>query len=418
MVKVCLYFNLDLDLFMSKYRVYDIGQNNVYFDDNRNKEHIVKISKESIMPTNKILSDLIKIYGDKFKVNFSVSGLAFEMFEKYAPEVIESFEKLAKTGCVEFVSQTYYGTLDVSYSLKEFLFQFEKYNDFIKSKFDLDCKVFKNSEFNYTKEVLDFLSENNFEAVLIRSLNSHLKPSHKVELDSGDLGFLEINSGIADEVQRRFSDQTWDKWPYDAKKLANSVSEFKLGEVLNLFFDYEYFGYKNRDSSGIFDFLKYIPNEFFNLDGDFEFSNVAEVISDLEVLEDGGHTQFLSSSIDASEFYETYLGNKLQKHAISEFFDLENHIFKSEDENLIDSWRKLSSCNHFYFMNTRVFSGNNRYENPYRSPYDTYVYFMNILNDMVFKLRELGVLPKPLPVLSSSDSVDSVKDEVDVLGSG
>ncbi|MCA9495608.1 MAG: hypothetical protein KC589_01590 [Nanoarchaeota archaeon] len=404
MVKVCLYFNLDLDLFMNKYRVYDIGHNNVYFDDNRNKEHIMKISKESIMPTNKVLLDLIKIYGEKFKVNFSISGLAFEMFEKYAPEVIESFQKLAKTGCVEFISQTYYGTLDVSYSLKEFLFQFEKYNTFIEEKFGLKCNIFKNSEFNYTKEVLDFLSQHNFDGVLIKSLSSHLKPSYKVKLNLRDFAFMEINSGICDEVQRRFADQTWDRWPYSAEKFAQDVSNFKLGNELNLFFDYEYFGYKNRDSSGIFDFLKYIPNELFKLEN-LDFNKVGEVFSSLEFSDDDGQNQFLSSSIDASEFYENYLGNKLQKHAISEFFDLENHVFKSENDDLINNWRKLSSCNHFYFMNTRIFSSRNRYENPYHSPYDAYVYFMNILNDMIFKLRELGILPKPSLVLSTDDSV-------------
>jgi len=56
---------------------------------------------------NQILLDLIAKYGSDFKVSFSISGTAMDQFEAFHPDVIESFKKLADTGNVEFLSETY-----------------------------------------------------------------------------------------------------------------------------------------------------------------------------------------------------------------------------------------------------------------------------------------------------------------------
>jgi alpha-amylase len=57
---------------------------------------------------NELLLQAIRNSGGKFKVAFSITGSVLEQFERYAPEVIESFKALAATGCVEFLGETYF----------------------------------------------------------------------------------------------------------------------------------------------------------------------------------------------------------------------------------------------------------------------------------------------------------------------
>jgi len=51
--------------------------------------------------------DLIKEYGTRFRICYSISGTALDQFEMYAPEVLESFQRLVSTGCVEILGETY-----------------------------------------------------------------------------------------------------------------------------------------------------------------------------------------------------------------------------------------------------------------------------------------------------------------------
>ena len=47
--------------------------------------------------------DLIKSYKGDFRVAFSITGVLLDQFEKHRVDVLESFKRLADTGCVEFV---------------------------------------------------------------------------------------------------------------------------------------------------------------------------------------------------------------------------------------------------------------------------------------------------------------------------
>jgi alpha-amylase len=107
MKTVCLFFQIHQPFRHRRYRFFDIGNDHYYYDDYTNESIMRKIAQKSYLPTNKLLLKLATRLKDKFKVSFSISGLALEQFELYAPEVIESFQNLAKAGCVEFLSETY-----------------------------------------------------------------------------------------------------------------------------------------------------------------------------------------------------------------------------------------------------------------------------------------------------------------------
>ena len=104
---LCFYFQIHQPVRLRRYRFFDIGKRHDYFDEYVNRSTIRRIAERCYLPMNHLIMDLIKHYGTNFKVSFSISGSALEQFALHAPEVIESFQELAKTGCVEFLAETY-----------------------------------------------------------------------------------------------------------------------------------------------------------------------------------------------------------------------------------------------------------------------------------------------------------------------
>lgn len=130
---LCLYFQVHQPVRLKKYHFFDIGKSHEYYDDFANRTITQKVAKRCYLPANRMMLDLIKKYGKNFKVTFSISGLAIEQFEKYAPEVIDSFKALAKTGCVEFLAETYSHSLASLVDEKEFKLQVKMHADLIKN---------------------------------------------------------------------------------------------------------------------------------------------------------------------------------------------------------------------------------------------------------------------------------------------
>ena len=62
----------------------------------------------------------------------------------------------------------------------------------------------------------------------------------------------------------------------------------------------------------------------------------------------------------------------------------ERKIKKTKDEQILSDWRKLQASDHFYCMCTKYFADGDvhKYFNPYDSPYDSYINFMNVLDNL------------------------------------
>ena len=134
---LCLYFQVHQPLRLRQYRFFDIGKDHYYYDDFANRSIMRKVADRCYLPANKLMLDLIKEYGKQFKISFSISGTAIEQFEQFAPEVLDSFKALAKTGAVEFLAETYSHSLASLRSPDEFRMQVEEHATLIKKYFGL-----------------------------------------------------------------------------------------------------------------------------------------------------------------------------------------------------------------------------------------------------------------------------------------
>jgi alpha-amylase len=87
---------------------------------------------------------------------------------------------------------------------------------------------------------------------------------------------------------------------------------------------------------------------------------------------------------DMERDLSAWVGNAMQSNAIHELYRLEKNIKMTHDEKIIADWRRLQASDHFYYMCTKYFSDGDvhKYFNPYDSPYDSYINFMNVLDHL------------------------------------
>ncbi len=397
MVAICFYFEVHQPYRLRHYNVFDIGEHNEYFDDQKNKEVMLKVAKKCYLPMNKVLLDLINEFKNKdrqFKISFSLSGCCIQQFEEYAPEVLESFKALAKTGCVEFLDETYYHSLSYLFSKEEFKEQILLHRALIKKHFNQEPTVFRNTELIFNNEIGKFIEDMGYKAVIAegvdrildwRSPNFVYRPAscNKIKL-------LLKNYKLSDDIAFRFSNKGWNEWPLTTEKYCQWLNAVNgNGELINLFMDYETFGEHQWEDTGIFEFMKQLPHEFLKHQ-DNKFVTCSEA-SQLDV-KDQIDMHHLTSWADLERDLTAWLGNKIQNASIYELYKIEKDIkeasIKYNDSEILKDWRKLTTSDHFYYMCTKWFSDGDvhKYFSPYDSPYDSYIAFMNTVQDLILRI--------------------------------
>ncbi|HEY1683648.1 MAG TPA: glycoside hydrolase family 57 protein [Tepidisphaeraceae bacterium] len=389
MVSVCLYFQIHQPFRLRRYSVFDSDQN--YFDDYQNGEICRKVAQHCYMPANLAMLETIRAHEGKFRFAFSITGTALEQFERYVPEVIRGFQQLAETGCVEFLEETYYHSLAFLYSRTEFRDQIELHRKKIKELFNQEPRVFRNTELIYNNDLAQFISKMGYDGVLAdgsdqllgtRSPNLPYTPASATKLR-----LLLKNYRLSEDISHRFSNRNWEQWPLTADKFANWINQVNgNGTTCNLFMDYETFGERQPAETGIFDFLRHLPAHVLRQGNNF--LTPAQIVDQQK---SGGEIDcpHMMSSSDSERDLSVWLGNAMQTNALQELYKLEAKMKERGDEALLADWRRLSTSDHFYYMCTKFWSSPEaqKYFSPYESPYDSYINYMNVLDNITSRLR-------------------------------
>lgn len=393
MVAICFYFQVHQPFRLKKYRIFDIGHDENYFDDEKNRQIMFKVAEKCYLPMNRILLDLAREHRGKFKFSFSISGVAIEQMEKYAPHVLESFKELSKTGCCEFITETYYHSLSFLYSKDEFKKQIDMHRELIKKHFNQEPVIFRNTELIYTNDLADYIENLGFKGILSEGWDSVLgwrSPNFLYEPQNtkGHIALFTKNYKLSDDIAFRFSNKAWEEWPLTSEKYAAWVNQLNgNGEILNLFMDYETFGEHQWADTGIFDFFRALPREVLK-NPDNSFVTPSEAIARFPK-RDRLDVPFFLSWADTERDLSAWLSNRMQQESIREIYELENIVKKLGDRKLLDDWRKMTTSDHYYYMCTKFWADGDvhKYFSAYDSPYDAYVYFMNCLNDLIIRIK-------------------------------
>jgi alpha-amylase len=384
MASICFYFQAHQPLRLRHYTVFD--KNDQYFDDYKNASICRKVANKCYLPTNRLLLDIIHRFQGRFKIAYSLTGVLLEQLQLFAPEVISTFDALTETGCVEFLAETYYHSLSYLYSHDEFIKQINKHTETIEYLFGQKPKVFRNTELIYNNDLAALIeSMGSFDAIMAegadrilgsRSPNFLYRPK-----GCNKLKLLLKNYPLSDDIAFRFSNRDWSQWPLTADKFAGWINNIN-GDIVNLFMDYETFGEHQWKDTGIFDFMRHLPEQILKNPKN-NFKTPSEIIQSFQPV-DTIDVPHLISWADIERDLSAWLGNPMQSSAIHELYRLEKNIKKVSSEKIITDWRKLQTSDHFYYMCTKYFADGDvhKYFNPYDSPYDSYINFMNVLSNL------------------------------------
>lgn len=397
MKSVCLNFQIHQPFRYRKYRFFDIGNDAYYYDDFANETFMRKVADHSYLPANKIILEQILKYKGKFKVTYSLSGVVIDQFKLYAPEVIESFAKLAATGCVEFLSETYANSMVSLNDRDLFESQVKAHDDLIEELFGQRPKVFRNTELIYSDELGDLVQKMGFEAMVTEGAKHVLgwkSPNYLYcNVLNPRLKVLMRNFRFSDDLSFRFGNQGWNEYPLTAEKYAGWMAALpKEEEVVTVFINYETFGQLQKKGTGIFDFLKNLPGAILKT-GQLQFSTPSEVVANLQPVS-AVHVLYPISWADEERDLSAWLGNELQKEAFDKLYKLKAPMSLCKDATLLKDWDYLQTIDHFYYMCTKFFSDGevHKYFNPYNTPYEAFINYMNILSD--FKIRLNALVPE------------------------
>ena len=391
MRSICFYFQVHQPFRLRTYRFFDIGENHYYFNDFENSHIMRRIAQRSYLPMNDLLLKLMKKHGKAFKVSFSITGTALEQFEAYAPEVIESFKKLAATGNVEFLAETYAHSLSSVKSKTEFKKQVELHSKKIEELFGQKPKVFRNTELIYSDEIGEMVYDMGYNTMLTEGARHILgwkSPNYMYcNARNPKLKVLLKNYRLSDDIAFRFSHHGWPEWPLTADKFVGWLNDVDAKEeVVNLFMDYETFGEHQWQETGIFEFMKALPQRVFS-NSNYTFNTPSELSQQLQPVS-AIHVPQPISWADEERDLTAWLGNELQDEAFNSLYGLEEKIRQCTDQKILLDWRYLQTSDHFYYMCTKWFSDGDvhKYFNPYGTPYDAFINFMNVLSDFIIRI--------------------------------
>ncbi|HBX44356.1 glycoside hydrolase family 57 protein [Limibacterium fermenti] len=389
MKTICFYFQIHQPFRLKRYRFFNIGRDHYYYDDYSNEDILQQIAGRSYIPANRMLLDLIRQYKGKFKVAFSISGVALEQLEIYSPEVIDGLRELARTGNVEFLTETYAHSLASLADPEEFKQQVAMQAERIKMLFDQTPTVLRNTELIYSDDIADMACEMGYSKMITEGAKHILgwkSPNYLYQSQNRpELKLLLKNSRFSDDITYRFSNYNWSEYPLTAEKFISWIADTPQEEqVINLFMNYETLGNLQPSYTGIFEFMKALPR--FAFDQGIGFATPSEI---MDVHKPVGAISVPTpiSWTDEERDVGAWLGNTLQKGAFKLLYDIAERVRLCTDRRLKQDWLYLQSSDHFYYMSTKHFSGGHSNFSPYESPYDAFNNYMNVLSDFIGRIK-------------------------------
>ena len=385
---ICLYFQVHQPTRLRLYRFFDIGKDSHYYDDFANRTILRRVAQKCYLPMNQLMLELIKQNKGKFKIAYSISGSALEQFQRFAPEVIDSFKALAATGKVEFLAETYYHSLASLASESEFRHQVVKHAAKIEELFGVKPVTFRNTELIYSNGIGEMVYDLGYKTMLTEGARHIMGWKSPNYVYCGEtqpkLKLLLRNYTLSDDIAFRFAANK-----VTAEQYVDWMKEnAKDDEIVNLFMDYETFGEHQGAETGIFNFMKALPGAVL-ADGTFSFVTPAEAVKKHKPVSDLPVDDPISWA-DEERDITAWLGNELQSEAFKKVYAMTEKLSIVNDEELWSDFGHLQESDHFYYMCTKFFSDGevHKYFNPYDTPYEAFINYMNVISDFQIRLDE------------------------------
>ncbi len=389
---ICFYFQIHQPFRLKRYRFFDIGNDHYYYDDFANDDIITRIAHHSYIPAAESLLRMIEQSNGAFRCALSITGVALEQCEHYVPEFIDLLKKLADTGKVEFLAETYAHSLASLAEPEEFAAQVKAHDDKIFELFGVRPKVFRNTELIYCDDLAPQIAAMGYKGVITEGAKHILgwkSPNYVYSAASAPkLKMLLKNSKLSDDISFRFSNSEWDAYPLTADKYIDWIANTPNDEqIVNLFMNLETFGELQNRDTGIFQFLEALPR--FAKERGIDFWTPSEAISKLKPV---GELSVMHPISWADEARDTsaWLGNKLQNEAFSKLYSVAERVRLCDDRRLKQDWYYLQASDHLFYMATKHMNDGavHSHFSPYETPFQAFTNYMNVLSDFIVRVEE------------------------------
>ncbi len=410
MTGVVFYFQIHQPFRLRPYRFFDIGESDAYFDDAENERILKRVAEKCYLPMNALLLRQVEQHEGRFRCSFSVSGTALDQMELWSEATLESFRKLAATGCVEFLAETSHHSLSALADPVEFRAQVNHHSDRIERLFGRRPSCFRNTELILSNDVARLAEELGFVGILGEGADHLLgwRSPHRVYRPEGceRIKLLLRSYKLSDDIAFRFSNKGWGEWPMTAEKFAGWLHGLpEEDRFVGLFMDYETFGEHQWVDTGIFDFMEALPGAVLKHPR-FKFETPTEVVASTDASA-RLDVPFPVSWADAERDLTAWLDNAMQTSAHEEVYALGRRVrelAEAGDAWPLEVYRKLTTSDHFYYMCVKFFSDGDvhKYFSPYGSPHDAYIAMANVLSDFRARLDERTPVALPTQVVPTS----------------
>lgn len=396
MVAICFYFEVHQPFRINHYRIKEISKHKPYFNDESNAQIFHKVAKKCYWPAGLLLASLLRNFPTQFKVTFSMSGTFLEQCKLYDPKLLELYQDILSLPNTEIICETSHHSLAALCDKEEFFTQIEIQKKTIQELFHKVPTAFRNTELIYSDTIGELITQAGFAVCLLEGWEPFIpqgwNPHHVFHHPTlPQLKLLPKSYKLSDDLAFRFSNQAWNEWPLTASKYKTWYEKLLDGqhEFVGLFMDYETFGEHQWAETGIFEFLEHFISSM-TQDNRFEFLTITEVAEKFNPRAAMGVDRPLSWA-DTERDISAWLGNRIQEDALQKAYKLKPMIYELNHSDILAEWRKLLTSDHFYYMCIKWSHDGDvhKYFSPFDSPYEAYLDYVNILEDLEIKCQKL-----------------------------
>ncbi len=310
-----------------------------HYFDGLNKEILLRVADKCYYPAT---INILEKLDEGFACSFSMSGILIEQLEKWSKDTLSLFEEVARHKNTELIGQTYYHSIASCFSDKsEFRDQVKLHSDLMHDLFCVRPTIFENTEFTFNNEVAATIRDMGFAGIFTEGVDRILGwRSPNYLYTCRDIPVLLRNTKLSDDIAFRFANPTWDMYPLTADTYAHWIAS-SYGDIINVFLDYETFGEHFWQETGIFDFLRALPDELSKRD--VVPILPSQVVSQYSPVGDIDVHETISWA-DLEKDTSAWMGNDCQQTAF--------HAVQSARAYAVNKplWRYLQTSDHFYYM--------------------------------------------------------------------
>ncbi len=375
---VVLHFDVHLPLRLRKFGFFDIGRGGDYFDGEGSRADLGRFADGFALPAAALMLRLIRRHRGRFRVSLSVSGMLLEQLKKGQKPLLESFRRLADTGCVEWVCSTSHHSLASLFSEAEFRRQIALHRRMIRALLGLTPVVFHNTAGICDEAVARIARSMGFRVILAGGAFDRGEGALCRPWGNGALTMLPRHDRLSDEMVRQ-----------EPGAFAGRLAEgFGGDEVISLVTECGRFGWDDAGGRAVMRFLETVPGLLLKR-RNWRFCTPSEAAA----LRAPERT---ARPLPSGPGREAFLSNHLQRDAAETLFALEGRVRRAGSRRHLDTWRRLQASDYLEAMCTKGLSEGDpaRASHPCASPYDAYIHTMNILKDFSVRIGgESGVRP-------------------------